>query len=353
MTRAALPLLALLLLAPLVDAHGANAPDAPFTRLLADVNDDCGGDSGAATGACRGSHDLIALDIQEKWGGSEAVVIRFWLDKGKTYPIVDTFTFNGPSGGKTLAIKTTDDSSFSVVTGFESVSAAHSLNDGSRFWVDGTVKLDTLGLKVGDQVANFKVESKAGNNIGDFMPGGCHNTIGDCAVMDTSTVYTKTNYDLKGTDYYAKLEPPQTIQVQAGSQPQTIQIQLSNLLTVAQSVTIKVSGMSGIEAGMHSGAFMDDATPPASMTIDVPGKGGSSLHLRVRGIDGGATGTLILTLDTDQGGHLERQIPYTVTTAEATQQTSDTAQEPAKGSPAPAAAQLFLALAGMAWLRRK
>ncbi len=315
-------LLATVALSPIVLAHGASTPADPFTRLLADQNDDCGGDGGAATGSCRGSDDLLALDVQEKWDNAagHVLVFRFSLDKGKTYPVANTLTFSSPAGIKTLSMKTTDDGAFQNNGGFDQISSIASLNDGNRFIVDGIVKASTLGLNLGDTLSAFKVESKANNNLGDFMPGGCKTSLGtDCpapAPGSDTTSYSKPSYALQGTGYYASLSGDGgSIQVPLNGDSDTRQLQVSNLFShKAQTIMVSVEGAEGVTAGFHVGASMDGEYQ-ATADVGLPAKGTTSLHLRLHGAQEGATGTLTISLTTDQGGRSQLQIPYVVTAA--------------------------------------
>lgn len=347
--------LVLVLFAPTGQAHGASPPEAAFTRLLADVNDDCGGDAGAATGGCKGSHDLLAIDVQEKWqDGGDVMVFRFWLDKGRSLPITDTLSFNSPSGVKSLAFRTTDDSSFTAASGFQAMGQPQSLGDGARFTIDGMVGLDALGLKAGDAISDFKLESRGSSGVGDYMPGGCHNVIGECAATDTSTVYTKTEYRMQGASYYATLTPEAGPSAVAVGSTKTVMVGLENKLADSQSITIRVNPADGVEAGLHSGSFTGDGVPPATLTVDVPAHGTSNIHLMLKGV-ASASGALTVTWDTDRGGHGTATVHYRVDAGSSGQGSSDengNGKPQSKGSPAPAAG-ILVALLALAVIRRR
>src|SRR5688572_16584336 len=103
-------LLALVVLAMPVEGHSAPNPAEDATRLLADWQDDCGGDGGAATGGCRGSHDLLALDVLEARDPQlgDVVVFRLFADAGRGYPITDTLLLDAGGTAKTMAVTTQD-----------------------------------------------------------------------------------------------------------------------------------------------------------------------------------------------------------------------------------------------------
>jgi hypothetical protein len=363
-----LPLLstAVLLLAsaPLAAAHGAPAEAEPAKRLLADWTDDCGGDGGTATGSCRGSDDLIALDIKEMYDGTQNVLVfRFTMDKGKSYPITDALTLTTPGGPKTLAIRTTDDAGFTATGGFDSVGPAKPLNDGTRFTVDATVSFASLGVAPGDKITGFSVSSNGAAGAGDFMPGGCHNTLGDCVdTGQSSGQYVAGNnpgsFTLRDpAATYATLDGPSGTQTAVAGKdlPSPIQIDLKNLLhRTPQAITIKAEGADGVTAGFHvGGSGMDMMAYKPSVDVTLPGDGTTILHLNLHGDRAGASGTLTITATTDQGGRTQLAIPYMVSDAALPPQTTTDSGGGGKHSPAPAMALTGLLLLGLALRRRR
>ncbi len=351
-------LAAVAVLAPAASAHGAPVPADYQARTLADDNDDCAGDGAVTpTGNCRGSHDLIALDLQEKDdGGGIVLVFRLSLNKAATYPVTDTITFQAGSG-KTLAIRTTDDKSFSVASGFDSVGAPQSLNDGTRFTVDAFVMASSLGLNPGDQLTSFHVESKAGNNLGDYMPGGCKTNLGtECSGTDTST-RRDVPYTMRGTGYYAKVEAPSdTIQVPAGGDSAITQLTLTNSLShSAQTLSLSLDGLNGVSGGFHAGEAVEGAEYTPTKEIALQGKQETVLHLRLHGNQEGASGTVTITMTTNLGGRVQAQIPYQVVPSGSVSSTPDGATpstSASKGSPLPAAPLVGALLLGLALRRR-
>jgi hypothetical protein len=297
----------------------------------------------------------------------DVLVFRFWMDKGKTYPITDTLVV----GGKTLAIKTSDDATFSVASGFDSTLNAHGIGDGSRFTVDATVSYASLGVSPGGKLTGFTVTSKSSSGDGDFMPGGCHNTLGDC--VDTGgqsgTQYIagggSGSYTLRGTGYYLDLTGPSGTQAaQLGQDLSSpIMLNLANKFhRLDQTVTLTVSGADGVTAGFHSGD-PSGASYKAPLTVKVNGDSGTILHLNLHGDRAGATGTLTITATSDLGGVNTVQVPYEVKQSSgATDATSGTgatdgqsttdAGNSSKGSPAPAAPLAGLLLLALALRRR-
>src|SRR5688572_31439732 len=77
--------IALLLPPPPAAAHGPPVVRDQDTRLLADHNDDCGGDDAGALENCRGSHDLVSLDLREAYDEElgNVVVFRLLMNLGE------------------------------------------------------------------------------------------------------------------------------------------------------------------------------------------------------------------------------------------------------------------------------
>ncbi len=349
----ALILLAGALVAPEANAHGAPTPGESFTRLLADQNDDCGGDGGAQTGSCRGADDLIALDIQETWRAGNTLVFRFWLDKGSTYPITNTLTFASTAGPKTLAMTTSDDGTFESAAGFDGIGSTRSVADGDRFTVDGYVAVAKLGLNVGDKLSNFRVESKSGSNLGDVMPGSCKTNLGaDCpppAPGQDSTSYTKPDYTLRGPTYYATITTGATsIEASAGGDSNSVQIQVRNtLLHQNQVLTVTVTSLDGAVAGLYVGSDPVAGAYLSKVEVALSGKAMATVHVRLHGERDAAQGAVGIIVTTDLGGRNELQLPYHVTAAQPQSSTQST-----NASAWPAAALLVVVVALAAMRRR-
>jgi hypothetical protein len=102
-------LLAVLLVAVPVLGHGAPSPKDQDTRLLHDHNDDCGGDDAGSLSNCRGTHDLIALDVREAHDPSlgDVVVFRLILNGGSG-ELRDVLTLKVDGAAKTFEWRTTN-----------------------------------------------------------------------------------------------------------------------------------------------------------------------------------------------------------------------------------------------------
>jgi hypothetical protein len=359
-------------LAPVATAHGITpTPPESFQVLLQDRTDDCGPETVSGTGVaspqdCHGADALVGLALQEKWDGTQdQLVFRFYLDVGKAGPFTDTLTLGTPAGAKTLSIKSSDDKSFTNGGGFDSVGAVQAVaGEKSRFTVDATVSRATLGVSVGDALTGYHVESKSGSAAGDEMPGGCHNTVGDCTAGATDEyVYGggAGKYTVRGPSYYADLSGPTGPQAAtAGKDLDTpIMLNLKNdFHRLAQTFTLSVEGADGVTAGFHAGGNGMGAEYKAPLDVALDGGAATVLHLNLHGDRAGASGTLTITATSDAGGRTQIQVPYTVQDAGTPAPTGDdtgATSGPAstsKGSPAPAAPLAGLLMLGLALRRR-
>lgn len=304
--------LAAVLLVPAAQAHCGPGAAAPFARLLRDYSDECQASGGAND--CRGAHELNALDIQEKWDGQKDIVVfRFILDRGTAASKTDVLTVNAPSGTKAFSIKTSDDRTFTVGTGFDSVATPVSLNDGTRFYVDATVALSKIGA-VGDTLSGIKVEAQAGTSTGDLMPGGCKNTAGlDCPPpVDEECYYNPTSgYRLKGSAGYVDLVVEAAGAVEVGEE-KTLDVALTNKLDMNQGVTVTISGADGVKARFHDAGAADGGSYSDTLRAALSSRQKQTQHLALEGLTAGTSGTLVLDLTTDAGGHRRVELPYEV-----------------------------------------
>ena len=369
--------------APAVSAHGPPPPPGSETRLLEDWTDDCGGDGGAATGNCRGSEDLLGLGIQESYDadhGYDVAIFRLYADKGQAGSHRDVVTVKTPSGTKTFTFATSDGATFTNGGGFDSVGSAHKLaGEETRFTVEGRVRLAALGA-VGEKVTDFKVESFVGSSVGDFMPGGCHNTVGDCADPTGSakkgclvhggsaSCSADGQYTLRGPTYYVTLTAPESATVAQGSE-QMVELTVRNSLDdQPQHVTLKVGAHDGVTARFHNPSDPSGTGYSDEGAVDLPARGSSVIHLALTGTAAGTQASLQVTVDTDQGGRVVKSIAYTVTEDEGGGHACDssmagmegmegmapcTTSPPAtKGSPLPTLPLLLIALALVGLARR-
>ncbi len=331
----------LVLLPHAVQAHSAAAPRAQDTRLVHDHNDDCGGDG--VTSNCRGTIDLIALDVQEFWDGAVKVNFRFTLDKGQSGSHKLTLTYEAPSGKKSFEVSTTDQTTFTG--GFDKL-AVSSANDGTRFTLEGTMTSEKAGLAPNAKLSNFRVEARRDGTLGDFMPGGYQGPLGavqDPAQGDGPTNYVRPEYQRRGTEYYVALSGPEAT---GEGTTATVTLEVINALDAAQ--TAKVTLSSDVGKATFAGGGTEK-------TVDIARKGSATFDVEV---EGAATGKIFITVTTNLGGKLDRDRGFTITPSGGSDPTGDPSgeipvDEPSKGAPLPPMGLLAIAiLAAIAWRRR-
>lgn len=359
-------LASLLLLLPAVGAHGLPRPiPEQRTILLQDWSDDCGA---PASGACRGSHDLVGLTLQEAYDATlgNVVLLRLYLDKGGSGSHQDTISITTPSGVRTLSLQSPDDRTFTG-TGFDRVGSPEPVpGEATRFSIEGAVRLSALGA-VGDKLSGFRVEAQAGSTVGDFMPGGCHKAVGDCIAGvdgDADEEIKRSEYVLRGPTYYARLATPANAVEVAQGLEQMADLQIVNLLAdQSQRIEVTASAGPGVTARFHDPADPAGSGHSDKASLVLPPRGTSSIHLSLGGVTAGSEGTVRITVTTDLGGRLEEDVPYRVTaggTCDPAMQgmhgmpacPSGTSGTTTKASPLPAAALAVLALA-LAGARRR
>ncbi len=357
MTRgllAAALLATLLLVAGLAVAHGPPSVRDQDVRLLADHNDDCGGDTGSLSN-CNGSHDLVALDVREGHDDARGDVVFFrFLLNGGSGSLRDVLTLKTAGAVKTFEIRTTDNQAFEA-TGFDRVTKeplldAGGAQDGTRFVVEGRVPLAALG-GAGAKLTDFLVESYTGTTRGDYMPGGYYNALGvkvqnpDQGSDATNFVRT-TGYVLRGPTYYASATPPASTSVPAGGQ-QSVDITFTNLLkSTPQTLTLTLDGGEGASARFEGGS------PTAS--LDLPKGATTTRRVVFTGEETGAAGAFTLTLATNLGGRTTYALAYTVTNSStpSPNPADPSSSSPASGAPGPGL-PAALGLLAFAALRRR
>ena len=350
--------LLLLVLAPLAGAHGPPAKRDQDFRLLADHNDDCGGDSGALPN-CRGSHDLIGLDVLERHDGGlgDVVVFRFFLNGGSG-SLKDVLTLKADGAAKSFELRTSDNKRFEG-SGFDAVGPPVDLNDNGRFLVEASVRLSTLGGP-GVRLTDYRVEASSGAAKGDVMPGCYHNALdqrvpdshcsGTAENPDTVHFVRTTGYALTGPTYYATVTLPASVQVPADGE-EVVEVRLATpFRNTAQLATLTVEGADGFTA-TWVGA---NGAAPAEEDLLKGGSATAELRLRGDGHDP-ATGTLTLTVSTSLGGRSVHTLPYEIVGTPPP--TGTPSGDPggaggSKDSPPPAAALLSVGLLALARLRR-
>ncbi|MEA3136217.1 MAG: hypothetical protein QOC71_498 [Thermoplasmata archaeon] len=365
--------LALLLAIPMAAAHGAPSAKDQDTRLLADHNDDCGGDDPGSLSNCRDTHDLIALDVRERNdGGQDVVVFRLFLNGGKASDgLRDVLTLKADGAMKAFELRTTNNQDFQNTGAdkFDSVSKAISINDGTRFVVEASVRRDSLG-PVDGKLTDFKVDAFRGSTSGDYMPGGYQSAIGPvadpqqspatnriagCLKPGTQQVEQSHCYRLRGPGYYIGADDPGAQSVEAGSET-IVQVSLHNQLrSTPQSLTLTVTGADGVRARFHDPNAASGEGYSDTMRIDLPGGGSTSTHVALDQGEDGASGTLTVTVTTDLGGLTQVQVPYSVVAGAAPADASPTggSEDDSKGLPGPAPLVLALGLVAAALAARR
>lgn len=345
---------------PAALAHGAPSPTGAYVRLLADDSDDCGGDGVAS--ACNGSHDLIALDVREALQDGEPVVVfHFILDQGQAGDNSDTLTFTANGHAHTYMIESTDGHHFTGT--FDRVADAQPVfeentatPDGTRFSVDAWLRYTTLGIDDGATLAGFghnaAVQAKHGSTLGDKLPGTYWTPLGDgpapAADSDCGCPYQLDSYSVRGVQVYARVSADApTIRV-AATRQHIVSLEVDNPFdNQAQRLNLSVSGADGVTAQFHSvtgeGEYSDTAI------LDVAAGSPAYEHLFVTGNEAGKSGTLVVQVDSDQGGRTVLRLPYTVTDAPASGEPTPTNNAPSTtGHNSPGPAPFFAALAVLA-----
>lgn len=351
-----LAVLAALLLAAPAGAHGPPPLRDQDQRLLADHNDDCGGDSAAGLANCRGTHDLVGLDVREAHDATlgDVVIFRLLLNGGDTGQLKDTLTFKAGSASKTFELTTSNNQAFTG-TGFDRVVGPTSINDGTRFAIEGLVQRDSLG-PTGTLLADFDVVATRDGTRGDFMPG-TYTTLAGPAPTGSSeqndpASYERPSYALRGPGYYANAALPAIASVAVGASTE-LTVTFSNLLkNTPQSLAVATTGADGVQAWFSVGA------PDGSLAFDL-GKGATTMRtLVLTGTEAGASGTLTLTLTSSLGGRSVHTLAYTVTEAPTSPSpteppaTPSASSTPSKDAPGPGL-PLALGLLAFAGLRRR
>lgn len=360
MSRLLVPFV-LLLVVPLAAGHGAPPPRAQDTYLLDDHNDDCGGHMATDPDRCNGTHDLVALHVQEAHDPvlGDVVKFRFFLNKGQAADgLRDVLTLKANGATKTFELRTTNNADFQG-TGFDHVAKAIPVRfpsgstDGDRFLVEATVKSTALG-GIGAKLTDYKLEAFRGSNNarGDYMPGGAYNGIIDNANPDqgdeaTNRVRT-SGYVLTGPTYYAKTTPPSNVQLTTGGTKE-VQVALGNLLRSAdwptnQIATLSVTSPNGLAASFDGAA---------STAVDLPATGTVNVPLQIASQGGPLTGQLTLTVTTNLGGRTIHTVPVTVEAAPQSSTSSTSTPLDSEGAPAPGFIMLLGVIALAVALRRR
>lgn len=313
-------------LLPQVLAHNAQVAPEQYIRFLSDCSDDWGGHS-----AVRDGHDLVALDMTERWLDEHdepgffvmlTVAFGFAETGSRGGPLRDDVELTGPDGPIKVRLVTEDNSAFKAeqAQGFRvpdvMVPVRPSLlsngqPDGSRILVEFGFRFSTLGLDMGDKITAAKVQAFAQQDQGDFMPGGyflvgvpSSSNINDCPQSghqgggDPGTRYVRKDYPMRGTETpYVDLSLDTDAVAVSGPEKQTLSVVVRNkFANQAQDLTVKSIAPAGWKAS-------------EPIKKSVPALQQATIPVEVFASSGTATnGTLTLMVDSSLGGHGERDL---------------------------------------------
>jgi hypothetical protein len=118
-------------------------------------------------------------------------------------------------------------------------------------------------------------------------------------------------YRLKGSTGYVDITVEPAGQVEAGEE-KILDVALTNKLDINQGVTVTVSGADGVKARFHDPGAADGGGYSDTLRAALSSRQKQTQHLAVEGSTQGATGTLVLDVTTDAGGHRRIEVPYEV-----------------------------------------
>lgn len=294
---------AALLLVPAALAHGAPKPREFQTRLLADCEDDVGGNDGYNGPG----YDLHSLDVQEYWDGKDMVRFRVVLNGGGASDI--TLTVDG----KTFGWSTSDGTSWTL-SGFASGGRVNDVfidnnpengPDGERFALQGSVPASTFG-GIGGKMSSYTVEGDDAR-YSDAIPG-LHGLALSCIEP-----FERADYTLIGPGRYAKLELEDD-QALLSDTENFLDVTVSNLLQLeTQTATLRLLSKTGDATVQFHDPSNDGYA--ATVGLDLGKRGGAGsvriVHLAIEG-SGGSTGTIDVELTTDLGGRVLETLSYAI-----------------------------------------
>jgi hypothetical protein len=350
-------LLALLLAAPAVVAHGAASGREIDTRLLAD-------DEGAiAFGGCFDVEvttqcapgleseglDLVVLEVREaSLQGEPAVIFRtiYQTDEAHEGRSID-LTFKAV--GKDHTYSFTTDGASPPTGNFDSLAGPFDAFDGYPKAIDGYLKYTTLGVKSGDQITDIKVMSTFEGEPSDAMPGTWYASGEEMpyipAPEGATEVPPPATYKLLGP---AKLLEA-TNDYAAGKTNFTLTVK-NPLSGLAQFVTMTAPGaitLDNANLNLEAGATrqvkvtITDSSAPAAINVTSDLDHFESIPLITAPASPGLMPSMMHNASgTQTGGHHQGNM------------TEDHDEEPSKGAPALPMAVLVVAMVAIALGRR-
>lgn len=349
-------------------AHNAQVAPEQYIRFLSDCSDDWGGHS-----AVRDGHDLVALDMTERWidehdepGFFVMLTLAFGFAEtgSRGGPLRDDVELTGPDGAIKVRLVTDDNSAFraeqaqgfripDVMVPVRPSLLSNGQPDGSRMLVEFGFRFSTLGLETGDKITGAKVQAFAQQDQGDYMPGGYYlagigssQNINDCPQSghqgggDPGTRYVRKDYPMRGTEtpYIDLIIDTDAIAV-SGAEKQSFSVIVRNkFANQPQDVTVTAivpSGWKTSETAKKPVPALQQATIPMELFAPT----GTAPN-----------GTMKLIIDTSLGGHGEREVAmyWYPKGVEATVPVTPTAD-----APGPAGVLLAIFLFAFALLRRR
>jgi hypothetical protein len=289
----ALPLAALLALAPPAAAHGAPPVREVDARVLLD--DDGLGYGGCVEGACPpgagGGLDLLALDVREAWlGGQPAVVFRILFQSAE--PAAGggiVLAVEAPGGARQLRADTADGLAF-VPTGFDRLDGPFDVGDGHPKALDGWVLASALGAAEGDALSGLSVATFRGEAPDDAMPGGWF--VNGVEVQVPPSDGGPGTYTLAGPATLVALTVGEAM-VQAHG-PARVTLELSNAVGLPQFADLAATAPAGVRASLASAGLALDGG--ASRTVEL------TVHTDVDAV-------VEVVATTDLGGRAVASIP--------------------------------------------
>lgn len=350
-------------LAPTAEAHAAPDPPDYMTRLLHDYNDDWGGDQAGS----RDGHDVMALDIQEAYNSTfaqDVLVFRLTLNGGYTGSerpeLREVLTFQAKGAEQSKEFRTLDNvkftGSFDAVNGPFPALTADGSQDGTRFYLEGSLKASTLGLKAGDKISNFFVQGYAGSDKRDHMVGGY--TIGGQALdqappeeQSQPASYKRQDYAIAGPTQYASLAAAPTQVTAKSGENKSVVLTIKNKLIRAQTITLDATKPAGTSVAFHADNYRKDRT-----TFALASRQEATVHMYLTSASA-ASGTVQVVLATDLGGRATQEIQWSTTGGGTSRPTTGSAahstpDSPDEDAPSVGVALLLMVLLAVAVIQR-
>jgi hypothetical protein len=357
---------ALALLPPIGTAHPGEIAPEQYVRFLSDCSDDWGGHS-----AVRDGHDLVALDVTERWipewneGGLfvlTTVGMGYAQYGSRGGSIFDDVSLG--FGSKTVVVRwsTSDNRAFKTEAGPDWKTPdlvlaprpslmSNGNQDGSRQLLEFGFRYSRLGIDVGSVLDHVGVQAYAGTEKGDYMPGGywlAGTYAADCPASGShggqysDILYVRRDYTMRGTERpYDDWKPSTDALSAVGNKSADLSVDVGNRFSKQEQIfTLRGTPPPGWDLAIHTGP-----------EVVAPAGGSASWHVQLTPTTAVKNGTLRLELTSTVGAHAVHEIPaYWFATAPPVPPVRATASH---GAPAPALLVAILVVAAMALARRR